>query len=173
MKKQILSAEFNFAATARHPLALRGIVEMLPTAWIQALGNKKVTDKTNLDLSGAPLVDMDALWRDMAGNGMRDPFILSAGRYTRDCRLESGNHRIGLFSSRGVPYVPAVTLVADDCIISPLDGPHRYKRALLLPPQNYTHGPFDERTYMAPSSVFTAIHKLKESGGVTVLQPQP
>ena len=164
MKKGRLLKEFNFATTFQHPLAQRGIVEMLPTKWVQALANKKAGRLTNIDPDSTDLLDLDRLWEDMCEQGMHDPFVLSAGRYTRECRLEAGNHRIQLFSSKGVPYVPAVTLVADGCIISPLNGDHRYKRALLIEKQHHTNKYLEERVYAAPSDIFAEIRVLKQNG---------
>ncbi len=169
MKKERLVQEFNFAATFSHPLAQRGIFEMLPTAWVQALANKKAGFVTDDGLGGAVMLTLEQLWDDMCKQGMRDPFVLSAGRHTRDCRLEAGNHRIQLFSQHGVPYVPAVVLVGDDCIISLQNGDHRYKHELLLEKQDFTNGYLEERVYMAPSDVFAEIRALKQNGQLPCL----
>ncbi len=93
MDKINLTDAFNFAVTFQHPLAKRGLIEMVPTAWVNALSNPERDDKTELiPVLGAPLVSLQELWENMVQVGMRDPFILSAGRHTRKCRLEAGNH---------------------------------------------------------------------------------
>ena len=166
-----LSSDFNFAATAAHPLAGRKVIEMIPTEWVQKLANEQADDLTDLTPGEPELVSLEELWQDMKKRGMRDPFILSAGRYTGDCRLEAGNHRIKVFALHKVPYVPATVLVADDCLIHEANGAHRYQRDLLIPRQDFTHFGYDDRIYMKPSRVFADIEKMKNKGLIKALTP--
>ena len=165
---------FDFSATMHHPLAQRRLVEMVPTSWVAALGNPAPTNRTDLSsVRDTALVDMETLWTDMKTRGMRDPFVLAAGRHDRLSRLECGNHRIGLFVNKGIAFVPAVVLVGDTAIVEPGNGTHTFERALLLPVRDYTLGAYQEREYMKPSAVFAEIAAMKQSGAVPRTPPVP
>lgn len=170
MEKKLLTGAFNFAATFQHALAKRCLIEMVPTSWVMAKANPEIKEESDLT-PGGQIVSLGALWDDMVRQGMRDPFILSAGRTNGDCRLEAGNHRVALFARAKINFIPATVLVADDCVIFPANGPHRYQRNLLLPVGPALNGPYDERIYMAPSNVFQDIRALKESGVLPIFSP--
>jgi hypothetical protein len=167
MKKNgALNTEFNFRATLQHPLAKKGLVEMLPTYWVLMLSNPKSGNQTDLTPGGSKLVGLSELWQNMIQEGMRDPFILTAGRHSRDSRLEAGNHRIKLFYDNNVPFVPATVLVGDQAKQHKGNGDHSFYRELLLPVQNHSNAPYDERNYQKPSSVFKEILSLKHNGQI-------
>lgn len=169
-----LKEQFDFSSTMRHPLAQRRLVEMVPTSWVAALGNPAPTSRTDLSsVRDTALVDMETLWTDMTARGMRDPFVLAAGRHDRLSRLECGNHRIGLFVEKGVVFVPAVVLVGDTAIVQPGNGIHTFERPLLLPVRDYALGTYQERIYMKPSAVFAEIAEMKQSGTIPRTPPVP
>lgn len=154
---------FNFAATFSHPWAGQGFVEMIPSQWLQSIAVPN--PKTYTDLTpGGVIVSVDALWEDMKAHGMRDPFIVAVGRQTRDCRLEAGNQRVGKFIENGEIFVPAVVMLADDCIICPANGDHRYQRDLLIPVQEYTTAPYVVQEMARPTAVFAELQTMKKAG---------
>ena len=128
------------------------------------MANPEPGQTTDIFTGSPERVTLDELWDNMKDNGMRDPFILTAGRYTRECRLEAGNHRIKVFADRHVEFVPATVLVNDDAMISRGNGYHKYVRDLLLPNQNVDLRPYDERVYMQPSDVFMQIRDMRNNG---------
>ena len=164
-----LVPSFNFAATFAHPLGARQVIEFVPTQWVMALANPEADDIADLTPGGLE-VSLEQLWDNMLQNGMRDPFILTAGRHSRASRLEAGNHRIKIFARHSEPYVPATVLVGDDCVVFASNGSHRHTPELVLPVQDYNHHGYDDRTYMAPSAVFREIEALKAQG---LLPPPP
>lgn len=168
MVKGKLIEKFNFAVTAKHPLAKRGLVEMIPTSWVLGIANPIVSPVTNASFGNPELIDLQSLWKDMERNGLRDPFTLSAGRYTRNCRLEASNQRIRLFADHGIEYVPAVTLVADDARIYKGDD-HEFFRDLIIPEQDFTRLHLEERINMRPSDVFAEIRALRNAGQISLL----
>ena len=146
----------------------QGMLEMIPATWVFKLANPETGQKTDLSPGGATLVSITELWENMQREGMRDPFILSAGLHSRTARLEAGNHRIKLFVDHNVPYVPATVLVSDGCIISEQNGSHEFRRKLLPEKQDYALGPYAARTYKKPSDVFAALHTMKRKGMLPV-----
>lgn len=151
-----------FKRTFEHPLAQRNLIELLPVDWVASLGaTKNGTEKTDLGLwQNEELVTMEQLWSDLLINGMRDPFILGVGRVCRTCRLEAGNHRIGLFKNKGILLVPTVVLVGDSSITHIGNGTHTFHKELLIPKGWENFGPYPEKLYMKPSQVFVELKNL-------------
>lgn len=116
------------------------------------------TEKTDLGLwQNEDLVTMDQLWNDLLINGMRNPFILGV---CRTCRLEAGNHRIGLFKNKGIFFVPTVVLVGDFSITHIGNGTHTFNKELLIPTGWENFGPYPEKLYMKPSHVFVELKNI-------------
>lgn len=161
---------FDFTLTFQHPLALNNLVEMVPTAWLSAIACPNPSFSTDLGDKSGLLVALDTLWDHMAHNGMRDPFIITAGAFNRTCRLEAGNHRIKLFEAHGVTHVPAVALIGESCIYNIGNGTHAYCRDLLIPPITQSLTPYPEWRYDAPSRVFKDLPQVlphsEETGGL-------
>ena len=151
-----VGAVLRFDRTFQHPLAQRGLIEMLPAEWVARLGAKKDgTERTDLGYwQGEDLVGMEGLWRDILKKGMRDPLIIGVGRVCRSTRLEAGNHRICIFREKGIAYVPAVVLVGDSSVTSEENVTHRFQRDLLIDEGWPDFGPYPEKVYMRPSDVF-------------------
>lgn len=170
--RSIINVHTIFKETFKHPLAQRGFVEMLPAEWVASLSrHKDGTEKTDLGYwKNEEPVTMKQLWEDLLNRGMRDPFILGAGRVCRTCRLEAGNHRIALFRNKGIEFVPAVVLVGDSSITSIGNGGHTYEKELLIPEGWPNFGPYPEKIYMKPSDVFAEIKNFFEPDEFTRFQ---
>jgi len=163
-------AEQVFNRTFEHPWAKQGLVEMIPTLWVAEMANPSASDMTDLapEKNQGEIVTLSELWQNIRTEGMRDPFILSAGYRDGLSRLEAGSHRIRVFHDNGIPFVPATVLLGERANIYPSHGEHVFERNLRIPlhandnePETY---PFDHRYHAKPSDIFEDIHRMKEAG---------
>ena len=168
LPETILVYDFDFSRTMRHPLAKRGLIEMVSTKWLAAISCPSVSWSTDLgDRSGRRVV-ASTLWEHMQENGMRDPFVIAVNLQERTCRLELGNHRIRLFAEQGVTEVPAVALVSDSGAFCPENGAHVHHRELIIKQVAECLPPDPEGRYAAPSHVFKELATLANADAATV-----
>jgi len=145
-----------------HPLAQKGLVELVPTDWVYQFRGPDVTPEASLmDGSAA---DMETLWQNINEEGMSDPLIIRVGAKNRKFRLESGNHRIQIFKKYGIEHTPIVVQVQDECGPQADDvmntGTHNFDFADDVIETNLKPG------YLKPSEVFKSLAE-KIGGGLT------
>jgi hypothetical protein len=128
------------------------LIEMVPTKWLLSIANPNPTNYS--DLKNGKLVYMDTLYQDMLKNGMGDPLILGVGLSTNRVRLESGNHRVRIFDSKGIKLTPVVALVKDSSITSIGNGEH-LGDLMELKKDGFNDHLLN--TYMKPSSIINNI----------------
>lgn len=147
-----------FNRTFLHPV-LGHLTQWVSTLWLQRISNPIVDNKTDLGTwdDNPNLVGMEELYENMLSQGMRDPLIVGVGRITRRVRLETGNHRVNIFVSKGIMYVPAVAYIGDSAITHIDNGLHEGELMKLnLPivkPQENILGPYPIKEYANLSKV--------------------
>lgn len=128
------------------------LIEMIPTKWLLGISNPNPTGYS--DLKDGSVVYMDKLYQDMLENGMSDPLVLGVGVSTNRVRLESGNHRVRIFDSKGINLIPAVALVKTSSITSKGNGEHI---GSLMELNKYFISNNNINTYMKPSDIINNI----------------
>ena len=73
----------------------------------------------------SPIDDL-ALMEDIMQNGILEPIILGVGIYSRNVRLETGNHRIYLCPRLGMTHLPVVAKVSNYCTFNIGNGDHSF-----------------------------------------------
>ena len=138
-----------------HPLCVQGLVEMVPVSWVWNYWGRDVSPQA--DLMDGTIVTQDELWKNIQEEGMHTPLIMRVGLNNKKFRLESGNHRIQVFHKNGIPSVPLVVQVREEC------GPH-LNDVMTDATRNFEAG--DEflitkitQEYMRPSEVFKSLRK--------------
>ncbi|HQT82666.1 MAG TPA: hypothetical protein PLW99_00775 [Candidatus Paceibacterota bacterium] len=99
-----------------HPLYAAGKIELVPTDWVWAYRGADVSPEA--DLKDGTIVTLDELWDNIVSEGLHDPLIMRVGVRNKKFRLEAGNHRIQVFHTHGVPFIPVTVQVREEC------GPH-------------------------------------------------
>lgn len=118
-----IAKEF-FEKTFEHPL-LGSKTQWVPALWLLQLANQEVSESTNTaGADGQPdrLIKQAELFESIRVHGMRDPFLLGVGRFSRKVRLEAGNHRVQVLLGKGIIYVPAIAYVGDSQISYPVNN---------------------------------------------------
>lgn len=78
--------------------------------------------------SPAPSPSNDlALMDDIMANGVTDPIELGIGVWSRQVRLNTGNHRIYLAPRLGLTHLPVVARVWNYCAFDNHNGDHSFK----------------------------------------------
>jgi hypothetical protein len=143
-----------FSKTLQHSV-LSPYIEFVDPLWLLELSNPLVDQHTDLgNWAQADLVSLEILFQDMLAKGMRDPFLLSAGRVNRHIRLEAGNHRVQLMAQHNIDLVPVVVYVNDQSIVHTGNGVHEGKFfEMTLPFQEDIMGPYPIREYAKLSDI--------------------
>jgi len=117
---------------------LEPFVEQLPVKLLEQW--KCPTPSPNDDL---------ALMEDIMQNGILEPIILGIGVYSRNIRLETGNHRIYLAPRLGMSHLPVVAKLSNYCTFNIGNGDHSF----LCPDISVKKEWIQEGYYAKPSEV--------------------
>jgi hypothetical protein len=93
---------------------------------------------------------------DIMQNGIQDPIILGVGVYSRQVRLDTGNHRIYLLPKLGMTHLPVVARVWNYCTFSNGNGDHSF----LCPDISVKKQWLEEEYYAKPSDVLDIMQLL-------------
>lgn len=100
-----------------HHYTRLNVVELTLTRWVHRFYGSDVSSRA--DLMDGTLVDLDTFWSNLRKEGLYEPLLFRVGVQDRRMRLEAGNHRIQVFNTHDVPYVPLTVQVRRTC------GPER------------------------------------------------
>lgn len=156
-----------FTKTLEHQLAQVGCIEMIPAAWVKDIANPAPSCTTSLRRhDDTELVDMTGLWNSLCREGLRDPLMIVAEIGSERCRLQEGNHRIGVLIENGITHVPSALFMADH-IRTDQDGlRHCFDRTRLSCDFEQRFVQWDNEIFLPPSDCFLDLHAAKTAGRV-------
>jgi hypothetical protein len=122
-----------------------GLIQQMPVVLLDQW--KCPTPSPNNDLE---------LMEDIMQNGIQEPIILGVGVYSRQVRLDTGNHRIYLLPKLGMTHLPVVARVWNYCTFSNGNGDHSF----LCPDISVKKQWLEEEYYAKPSDVLDIMQLL-------------
>jgi hypothetical protein len=86
---------------------------------------------------------------DIDQNGIQEPIVIGIGVFSRQIRLETGNHRIYLCPKMGMTHLPCVARVWNYCAFNNGNGDHAFDCPEITVKKQW----LEEEYYAKPSDV--------------------
>jgi len=86
---------------------------------------------------------------DIDKNGITEPVIIGVGAFSRQVRLETGNHRIYLCPRMGMTHLPCIARVWNYCAFNNGNGDHAFNCPEITVKKEW----LEEEYYAKPSDV--------------------
>jgi hypothetical protein len=113
-------------------------VQKMPIQLIAPWRNPMPSPNDDLELS----MDIDQ-------NGIQEPIVIGIGVFSRQIRLETGNHRIYLCPKMGMTHLPCVARVWNYCAFNNGNGDHAFDCPEITVKKQW----LEEEYYAKPSDV--------------------
>ena len=126
---------------------LKQYTQMLPVPILAKFRNQAFSPNDDL-----------ALMEDIAVNGITDPLVLGVGVWSRNVRLDTGNHRIYLAPRMGLNHLPVVCRVWNYCSFSNGNGDHSYPCPHIVAKREW----IQDEYWARPSAILDIFELMKE-----------
>ena len=113
-------------------------VQNMPIKLIAPWRNPTPSPNNDLELS-----------MDINANGIKEPVIIGVGVFSRQIRLETGNHRIYLCPRMGMTHLPCIARVWNYCAFNNGNGDHAFNCPEITVKKQW----LEEEYYAKPSDV--------------------
>lgn len=122
------------------------LIQQMPIQLISKWANPHYSPTNELELTESLMM-----------NGVQEPIVLGVGVWSRQVRLDTGNHRIYLCPRLGMTHLPVIARVWNYCAFSNGNGDHSYPCSHITPKKEWI-----EKEYWArPNEVLDIFELLK------------